>query len=87
MKKLQLRNLPHHQNLLYLMVYVNLCLGYVKLILFNLQGLENVLGRFPEGRLALINKRKLSNDLRQKIAKVVINELLSSSHYKNGKYE
>lgn len=42
------------------------------------QGLENILNSTAEGRLVLIHKRKLTNDLRQKLVKIVINHILIS---------
>ncbi|KAK9694702.1 hypothetical protein QE152_g33350 [Popillia japonica] len=46
-------------------------------------GLEAVLLKYPEGRLALGHRNKLTNDLRQKIAKIVVNELLGLANNKD----
>ncbi|VEN53849.1 unnamed protein product [Callosobruchus maculatus] len=46
------------------------------------ESLESIMLKSSDGRLALNNKHKLNNDLRGKIAKIVINELLNLRGHK-----
>ncbi|KAB0790572.1 hypothetical protein PPYR_15022 [Photinus pyralis] len=47
--------------------------------IFGDQGLEGILKANPEGKIALLKKGKLSNDLRHKISKIVINYFISNA--------
>ncbi|XP_031350570.1 uncharacterized protein LOC116176215 isoform X3 [Photinus pyralis] len=42
------------------------------------EGLERVLQKYTDGKLVLLNRNKLTNDLRQKLVKVAVNELFAN---------
>ncbi|KAJ8910967.1 hypothetical protein NQ315_003660 [Exocentrus adspersus] len=50
------------------------------------ENLENILEKTPDGKLILKGQKKLTNDLRQKLVKIVINDLVAQ-HMSQGQIE
>ncbi|XP_045469071.1 uncharacterized protein LOC123676860 [Harmonia axyridis] len=48
--------------------------------IFSKSSLEELLKTSTDGKLILLHRRKLCNDLRQKLCKIIINDLFSSSY-------
>ncbi|KAF5270819.1 hypothetical protein FQR65_LT17794 [Abscondita terminalis] len=46
--------------------------------IFSAGSLENLLNNSSEGKIILLKKDKLNNDLRQKLAKIIINDLINN---------
>lgn len=49
----------------------------IQFLIFLLQGLPEVLKKYTDGQIVLLNKAKLNNDCRQKLCKIVVGELMA----------